>query len=108
MNLSTPRAPACPDARSNFGIQPTTFGCGLIPALSAYTVELTGLHRREGFEDRRHERLEMRHAIGWRPDEQYAERKSGEILLELDAPVHRDQYVVLVLHAPEKLAVRDP
>ena len=50
----------------------------------------------------------MRHAIGWRPDEQYAERKSGEILLELDAPVHRDQYVVLVLHAPEKLAVRDP
>ena len=79
----------------------------LIPALSAYAVELTALHRRDGFEDRRHERLEMRHAIGWRPDEQYAERKSGEILLELDAPVHRDQYVVLVLHAPEKLAVRD-
>ena len=28
-------------------------------------------------------------------------------MLELDAPVHRDQRVVLASHAPEKLAVRN-
>ena len=30
-----------------------------------------------------------------------------EVLLELDAPVHRDQRVVLGPHTSEKLAVRD-
>ena len=49
----------------------------------------------------------MHHAIGRRPDEQDAEGESGQVLLELDAPIHRDQSVVLVLHAPEKLAVRN-
>ena len=29
------------------------------------------------------------------------------MLLELDAPVHRDERVVLAAHSPQKLAVRD-
>ena len=47
---------------------------------------MTRLERRKSVEDCWHERLKV---------------------LELDAPVHRGQRVVLASHAPQKLAVRD-
>ena len=37
----------------------------------------------------------------------YSERQPSEVLLELYAPVHRDQGIVLVPHTSEQLAVRD-
>lgn len=80
---------------------------GLSGALYAYAVELTWLERREGVEDRRHERLEVHHAVRWRTDKKHAERHCCQVLLELDAPVHRDQGVVLATHTPQKLSVRD-
>lgn len=75
--------------------------------LSAYAVDFTWLERREGVEDRRHERLEVHHAVGWRADKKHAEGHCCQVLLELDASVHRNQRVVLAPHTPEKLAVRD-
>ncbi|MGH7389141.1 MAG: hypothetical protein ACREM3_06730 [Candidatus Rokuibacteriota bacterium] len=69
---------------------------------------MTGLESRKYFEDRRNKWLEMHHAIGRRPDEQDAELKSREVLLELDTPIHSDRRVKLVPHAAKKLAVRDP
>jgi len=75
--------------------------------LSAYAVELTRFERREGIKDCRHERLEVRHTGGWRTDKSHTDGREGEILLELDAPVHCDQRVVLAFHTPQKLAVRD-
>lgn len=70
-------------------------------------MKLTWLERREGIEDRRHERLEVHQAVGWRTDNQHAEGHCCQVLLELDALVHRDQRVVLAPHTPQKLAVRD-
>jgi hypothetical protein len=70
-------------------------------------VELTWLERREGVENRRHERLEVSHSIGWRSDKNDAERQAGEVLLELDALVHCDQGRVFASHTPQKLTVRD-
>ena len=79
----------------------------LTGVLYAYAVELTWLERGEGVEDRRHERLEVHDTIGWRADKKHAERQRCEVLLELDAPVHRDQRVVFAMHTPQKLTVRD-
>jgi len=70
-------------------------------------VELTRLERRKGIKDCWHERLEVHHAVGGRTDKQHADSRGGQILLELDAPVHRDQRVILAFHTPQKLAVRD-
>jgi hypothetical protein len=70
-------------------------------------VELTWLERWEGVEDRRHERLEVHHSIGWRTDKKDAEGQRGEVLLELNALVHCDQSLVLIPHTSQKLAVRD-
>ena len=77
------------------------------PTLYAYAKELTGLGRREGIENWRHEQLEMHHAIGWCTKKNHTTRQCSQVLLELDSPVHRDQGVVLPLHPPQKLAVRD-
>ena len=49
----------------------------------------------------------MHHSVGWRPEKQNPDRHCCEVLLELDAPVHRDERVVLGPHPSEKLAVRD-
>lgn len=77
-------------------------------ALCAYAKELTGCERRQGIEDVRHERPEVHHPIGWcTKKKKHSERQCCQILLEFDAPVHRDQGVVLTLHPPEKLAVPD-
>ena len=70
-------------------------------------MELTWLERREGIEDCWHKRLEVHHAIGWRTGKQHADGHCGQILLELDTPVHREQRVVLASHSPQKLTVRD-
>ena len=75
-------------------------------ALSACANKLTGFERREGIEHRRHERLEVHQAIGWCTKKKHTERQCRQILLELDALVHRDQRVVLAPHPPQKLAVR--
>jgi hypothetical protein len=76
-------------------------------ALSAYAVEFPGLESRKSAKDRWHERLEMHHAVGRRTDEQHADGQCGQVLLELDTPVHRDQRVVLACHSPKKFTVRD-
>jgi hypothetical protein len=49
----------------------------------------------------------MHHTVGWRPHEQNGNGHGFEILLELDAPVHRDEGVVFGPHPSKKLAVRD-
>ena len=49
----------------------------------------------------------MHHAVRWGTDEQHADGQCGQVLLELDTPVHRDQGVVLASHSPQKLTVRD-
>jgi hypothetical protein len=79
----------------------------LIYMLSAYAVELTGLEGRESVEYCRIKRPEVQHAVGGRTDKQYGDGHNGQILLELEAPVHCDQRVVLTFHAAKKLAVRD-
>ena len=48
----------------------------------------------------------MRHSIGTSANEEHPEGQRSEVLLELDATVHRDERVVLALHAPQ-LSVRD-
>ncbi len=58
-------------------------------------------------ENGRHERFKVRDTIRWGTDKKHGERQPGEIVLELDAPIHRDQRIVLTPHAPQKLAVRD-
>lgn len=70
-------------------------------------MELTWLDRREGFEDRGNERLEVQHTIGAGKDEKHPERQLCQSLLELDALVHGDQRVVLATHTPKKVAVLD-
>jgi hypothetical protein len=76
-------------------------------ALYAYAVELTWLELREGVEDRRYQRVEVHHTVRWRTDKKNAEGHRCQVLLELDAPVHRDQRIVLAHHTPQKLAVRN-
>src|SRR5215470_921409 len=38
----------------------------------------------------------MHHAVGWCADEQNADRDCRQVLLELDAPVHRDERIISV------------
>ena len=47
----------------------------------------------------------MHHAVGWCADEQNADRDCRQVLLELDAPVHRDERIIFCLHSTEKLTV---
>ena len=49
----------------------------------------------------------MYHPVGWRPHEEHADRHCCDVLLELDAPIHRYAHFVLGPHSPEKLAVRE-
>jgi hypothetical protein len=70
-------------------------------------VKLTGPDRREGVEDLWHERLEVHHAIRRGTHQEHANRHGRQVLLELDAAVHREEDIVVALHAPQKLAVRD-
>lgn len=55
----------------------------------------------------RYKRPEVQHAVEGSTDKQYGDGHNGQILLELEAPVHCDQRVVLTFHAAKKLAVRD-
>jgi hypothetical protein len=57
-------------------------------ALSAYAVELTGLEGWGSVEYCRYKRPEVQHAVGGRTDKQYGDGHNGQILLELEAPVH--------------------
>jgi hypothetical protein len=76
-------------------------------ALSTYAVELSWLERREGIEDRRHKRLEVRHASGRHTEKKHAKGDCFQVLLELDATVHRDECVILAPHTSQKLAIGD-
>lgn len=76
-------------------------------ALCAHAAELTGLESWEGFEDRGNEWLKVRHPVGGGDNEEYSKRQRGDVLLELDAPVHGEQCVVLPTHALKKIAVLD-
>ena len=49
----------------------------------------------------------MRHPIGRSSQKQDTERKTGKVLLKLNAPIHCNQGVITTLYASEKLAVRD-
>ncbi len=70
-------------------------------------MQSAGLESRKGIADGRHERRKVRDTVRWGTDKKYPERQSGEILLELDALVHRDQRVVFAAHALQEFAVRD-
>jgi hypothetical protein len=78
-----------------------------LPRSATTWVRVPWLECREGVEDRWHERLEVGHAVGWRTEKKHAERYRCQILLKLQALVHRDQRVVLPPHTPQKFAVRD-
>ena len=68
---------------------------------------MTRRKRREGFKDRGDEWPEVHHSVGRGENEEHAERQPCDILLEVDAPVHGQQRVVLPTHASEKVAVLD-
>jgi hypothetical protein len=70
-------------------------------------VELTRLEHWERSQDCRHELLEVRHTVRWRTDKEHTDGRGDQILLELDAAVHRHQRVILAFHTPQKLAIGD-
>ena len=49
----------------------------------------------------------MHHTVRRRPHEQNANGHGFEILLELDAPIHRDERVVFGSHPSKKFAIGD-
>lgn len=57
--------------------------------------------------DAGHHQPEMHHAIGRCPEEEHAERQPRDMLLELDASVHRNKGVVFTAHALQELTVTD-
>lgn len=61
----------------------------------------------KGFEDRGNEWLEVRDPVGRGENEEDSERQHSDVLLELDALVHREQGVVLPAHTLKKIAVLD-
>jgi hypothetical protein len=68
---------------------------------------LAWLGRGDGGEDRWHERVQVLHAIGSGTNDDYTERERRDLLLELDAPVHCDQNIIVAGHASQELPVRD-
>ena len=67
-----------------------------------------GVDRVESGEDRRQERPQMLHAVGWGANEHNAKGQCRDALLELDAAVHRDEGIILAVHSAQQLAVLDP
>ena len=49
----------------------------------------------------------MQQAVGWRPDEDDAEGKGRDVLMELKAVVHRDQGIVVAAHEVREVPVLD-
>ncbi len=49
----------------------------------------------------------MHHSVGGGENEKDSERQRCNVLLELDALVHGEQYIVLATHALKKVAVFD-
>src|ERR1700730_1038961 len=66
------------------------------------------LQRVKGGADRRHERHQILHAIVSGANQHNAETQCRDALLELDAAVHRDEGIILAVHAAQRLAVLDP
>src|SRR5580692_10415748 len=64
--------------------------------------------RVESGEDRGHERPQMLHAVGSGANEHNAKGQCRDALLELDAPVHCDEDMILTAHSAQQLAVLDP
>ena len=50
--------------------------------------ELSRSHRIQRFENRRHQREQMKHTVGGRPYQKYAQLNSCNVLLELKVAVH--------------------
>ena len=76
-------------------------------ALGTDPLKLPRLGCCHGVEDRWDERPEMQHTVGWRADENDAEGKDGDVLLELKAAVHGDKGIVVVAHEAQEVAVLD-
>jgi hypothetical protein len=53
----------------------------------------------EDLKDRWYQRREMRETVGDGPHEEYAKRQGGDVVLELQATIHREEHLVLATHA---------
>jgi hypothetical protein len=96
-----------PRARAEERLQATAYSVRAAPSTPdaphyANAAHSTRLDGRQGFEDRRH-----RHAVGVGADQEHSERKGGDVLLEFQAAVHRQQHVVLAAHVLQQVAILD-
>ena len=86
-------------------------GRGFAPPLNATLgtnpLKLARLGCGDRVEDGRDERPEMQHTIRWRADEDHTDGKGGDVLLELEVGVHRDQGIVVATHEAQEVAVLD-
>ena len=73
-----------------------------------HSLNKAGFGRVDGCDDRRHERSQILDAVGSGANDDDAERQSPDLMLELDAAVHRHEDIIFTPHAAQELAILDP